>query len=115
MLLLIQELQDLVNFNGGIMNFSKELVDDLANKLLFEMSPEENKMVLDEFEEIDANMQKIERIAHLSSIEPMTHPFPIDDVILRSDDLVEELSQEEVLQNAAKKNLTSVIVPKVVS
>ena len=45
------------------MKFTKELVDDLANKLLFELSEEENKMVLDEFETIDQNMKKIEKYA----------------------------------------------------
>ena len=45
----------------------------------------------------------------------MTHPFALEDVVLRNDEDIEELTQEEVLSNAANKNLTSVIVPKVVS
>lgn len=97
------------------MKFTKELVDDLANKLLFELSEEENKMVLDEFETIDQNMKKIEKIENIQTILPMTHPFALEDVVLRNDEDIEELTQEEVLSNAANKNLTSVIVPKVVS
>jgi len=96
------------------MNFTKELIDDLANKLLIGLSEEENKMVLDEFEEIERNMNLINEIADICKIEPLTHPFPLDSTILREDDEVSELSQEEVLQNAEDKNLTTIIVPKVV-
>ena len=33
--------------------FTKEMVDDYADKLLIGLTPEENKMVLDEFDIID--------------------------------------------------------------
>ena len=42
--------------------FTKELVDDLADKLLIGLSPEENEMVLSEFDEIDANIDLINEI-----------------------------------------------------
>ena len=60
-------------------------------------------------------MKKIEKIENIQTILPMTHPFTLEDVVLRNDEDIEELTQEEVLSNAANKNLTSVIVPKVVS
>lgn len=94
--------------------FTSELVDDLADKLLIGLLPEENKMVLDEFEEIERNMEKINKIADISKVEAMTHPFSIENVLLREDEDVEEICQEEVLQNSAHKNLSTVIVPKVV-
>lgn len=94
--------------------FTKEVIDDLANKLLIGLSSDENQMVLDEFEEIDRNMNLINEIADISSVEVMTHPIDFDVVVLRSDDDIFELTQEEVLKNAAEKNLTAVIVPKVV-
>lgn len=96
------------------MHFTKELVDELADRLLIGLSAEENKMVLEEFDEIDADMNLINEIADIEKVEPLTHPFCLEDVSLRSDDEVFELTQEEVLQNAEVKNLTSVIVPKVV-
>ena len=37
--------------------FTKEMVDDYADKLLIGLTKEENKMVLDEFDAIDANMK----------------------------------------------------------
>ena len=94
--------------------FTSKLVDDLADKLLIGLRAEENKMVLDEFEEIERNMEKINEIADISKVEAMTHPFAIESVLLRDDEDIEEISQEEVLQNSAHKNLTTVIVPKVV-
>lgn len=95
-------------------HFTKEVVDQLANNLLIGLSEEENKMVLDEFEEIERNMNKINAIADISSVTPMTHPFPVDFVLFRDEEEVKEISSEEVLANAAHKNLTTVIVPKVV-
>ena len=35
--------------------FTKEMVDDYADKLLIGLTPEENQMVLDEFEIIDSD------------------------------------------------------------
>ena len=42
--------------------FTKELVDDLADKLLIGLSDEENAMVLNEFDAIDANIDLINEI-----------------------------------------------------
>ena len=53
--------------------FTKEMVDDYADKLLIGLTPEENKMVLDEFEIIDQNIDLINRIPGISEVEPMTH------------------------------------------
>ena len=41
------------------MKFTKELIDDYAEKLLIGLSDEENKMVLDEFNEIDKTIDII--------------------------------------------------------
>ena len=73
------------------MKFSKELVDKFAKDLLFELTPLENKSVLDEFEVIKENMDSILKIDGLDKVDPMTHPLEYDDVILRSDEVGEEL------------------------
>ena len=93
--------------------FTKELVDDYAEKLLIGLTEEENKLVLDEFDVIEANMNKINNIIGLSEIEPMTHPFPIE-FELRED--IESVSDpvELLLQNCEKKEGREVEVPKVV-
>lgn len=95
-------------------NFTKELIDELASKLLIGLNEEENKMVLNEFNEIDHNMNLINDIADIANIKPMTHPIELNEIVLRDDDEIEELKQEEVLQNAGEKNMVSVIIPKVV-
>ena len=48
--------------------FTKELVDDLANKLLIGLSEEENAMVLNEFDAIDANIDLIKSLFFPNSL-----------------------------------------------
>ena len=52
--------------------FTKEMVDDYADKLLIGLTPEENKMVLDEFEIIDKNINIINEIEGIEEIEPIS-------------------------------------------
>ena len=59
-------------------------------------------------------MNKINKIADIEKVEAMTHPYDLSEVVLRDDEEIEELTQEEVLQNTVHKNLTSIIIPKVV-
>ena len=97
------------------MKFTKDIVNDLADKLLIGLSEEENTMILNEFEEIDRNMNLINEIADIEDLEPLVHPFELEDIELRVDDEeILELSVEEVLQNAGVKTDKVVIVPKVV-
>ena len=51
--------------------FTKELVNELADKLLIGLTDEENKQVLDEFDVIDANIELINRIPNIEKIEPI--------------------------------------------
>lgn len=96
------------------MKFTKELVDKYANDLLIGLTEEENKMVLDEFEIIDKNMSLIANIKDITKEVPMTHPLEYKDITLRNDEVESELTPEEVLQNAKKKTIDTVVVPKVV-
>ena len=94
--------------------FTKELVDDLADKLLIGLSPEENEMVLSEFDEIDANIALINEIDGISDAEPMTHC--LDDFVyeLREDVAVEGLPIEDILANSDDTEDREIVVPKVV-
>ena len=93
--------------------FTAQLVDDYADKLLIGLTREENASVLNEFDIIEANMNKINDIAGLSSVEPMTHPFEMK-FELREDLPDESDSIEQLLQNCEKKEGREVEVPKVV-
>ena len=94
--------------------FTKELVDDLADKLLIGLSPEENEMVLSEFDEIDANIDLINEIDGIETVEPMTHC--LDDFVyeLREDVAVEGLPIEDILANSDETEDREIVVPKVV-
>ena len=94
--------------------FTKEMVNDYADKLLIGLTEEENKQVLDEFEIIDKNIDLINKIPNISEVEPMTHC--LDDFIyeLRSDILEESTDIEDLLQNCDNTLDREVEVPKVV-
>ena len=94
--------------------FTKELVDDLADKLLIGLSPEENAMVLNEFDAIDANIDLINAIDGIKDVEPMTHC--LDDFVyeLRDDVAEESVPIEDLLANSDDTEDREIVVPKVV-
>ena len=69
--------------------FTKEMVDDYADKLLIGLTPEENKMVLDEFDIIDNQINIINDIPGIEKVEPMTHALDDFEYELREDVVVE--------------------------
>lgn len=94
--------------------FTEALVDDLADRLLIGLSREENKMVLDEFESIDENIDLINKIEGISDVEPMTHCLDDFEFELRDDVVVESPELDELLANCDEIECGEVIVPKVV-
>lgn len=94
--------------------FTKEMVNDYANKLLIGLTEEETNMVLEEFEIIDETINKINEINGIENIEPMTHC--LDDFIyeLREDKIEDSVPVEELLQNCDLKTENEVKLPKVV-
>lgn len=94
--------------------FTKELVDDLAAKLLIGLSEEENQMVLDEFAIIDENLSKVEDFENIKSIEPMTHALDDFSFTLREDVVEPSIRVEDALRNCKSVEGREVEVPKVV-
>ncbi len=94
--------------------FTKEMVNDYAEKLLIGLTEEENKMVLDEFEVIDKHIDSINELPNISSVEPMTHC--LDDFVyeLREDVEEDSVPIDELLQNCDDYVGSEVRVPKVV-
>ena len=90
--------------------FTKEMVDDYAEKLLIGLTAEENKQVLDEFEVIDKKCDIVNTIPNISEVEPMTHCLDSFDVILREDVAEESVPIEELLSNCDRE----IELPKVV-
>jgi len=96
------------------MKFTKEIVDSLANKLLIGLTPEENQMVLDEFEIIDETIDMINDIEGIENIEPMTHCLDDLEFSLREDIAEESIPIEDALRNARAVEGREIEVPKVV-
>ena len=94
--------------------FTKEMVDDYADKILIGLTEEENKMVLDEFEVIDQQIDLVNKIPDIDKVEPMTHA--LDDFVyeLREDEPEESVPIDELLQNCDDYEGREVVVPKVV-
>lgn len=94
--------------------FTKEMVDDYADKLLIGLTDEENKMVLDEMEIIEATMNKINEIKDIAKVEPMVHCLDNMEVTLREDEAEESSSIEDILSNCDNYEDREIVVPKVV-
>ena len=95
--------------------FTREMVDDYANKLLIGLTEEENNQVLEEFEIIDKNIDLINKIPNISDIEPMTHCLDNFVCDFRDDEIEESVPIEELLQNCDSVIDREVKVPKVVN
>lgn len=96
------------------MKFTSDMVNDYADKLLIGLTEEENKMVLEEFEIIDKNINIINEIEGIEEIEPMSHC--LDDFVyeLREDVVAKSVDIDELLQNCDDYINDEVKVPKVV-
>lgn len=94
--------------------FTKELVNDYANKLLIGLTDEENELVLKEFDVIEKNMEKLANIPGIDKVDPMVHT--LDDFIyeLREDESEEGTEIEDLLKNCDNYEDREVSIPKVV-
>ena len=94
--------------------FTKEMVEDYADKLLIGLTEEENKMVLDEFEIIDRDIDLINEIPNISEVEPMTHTLDDFEYDLREDVIEESVPIEDLMSNCDRYEDREIEVPKVV-
>ena len=96
-------------------NFTEEMIDDYANKLLIGLTDEERKMIQQEFDDIEHSMELINKIDGIKDVEPQSYPFEMEIADLRSDDDVdEEIPIDILLRNAGSVEGREVEVPKVV-
>ena len=94
--------------------FTKEMVNEYADKLLIGLTEEENKQVLDEFEIIDKNIDLINKIPNISEVEPMTHALDNFVCELRDDVVEESIPASDLLSNCKDVQVLEVKVSKVV-
>lgn len=94
--------------------FTSEMVDDYADKLLIGLTREENKMVLDEFDIIDKNLDLVNQIPNISEVEPMTHTLDDFEFKLREDEVVPSVPVDLLLRNSDDVFGDEIVVPRVI-
>ena len=92
----------------------KKTLEMLAKKLMFTMNDEEYETLSDEFETILKQMDLIGKIDGIKDVEPLIYPFPIENVNMREDKVVDELEIDDILKNSGDTLYNQVKVPKVV-
>ena len=92
----------------------KETLVMLANKLMFTMEDKEYETLLAEFDAMIKQMDLICQIEGIENVEPMSYPFPLDDVCLREDKVIDELEIDDILSNSGSHLYNQVKLPKVV-
>lgn len=95
---------------------TKDKLEEYAKKLMFEMNTLEYKTLEDEFELILKQMELIDNIKDIDSVEPMTYPFDLelDDSYLREDIDNNEICFDDMKINVKEYENNMVKVPKVV-
>lgn len=94
--------------------FTKEMIDDYADKLLIGLTEEEKDMIVSEFDIIDASISSVTEIPNISNVEPMTHALDDFTYELREDEPEESVPIDELLQNSGDEDGAEIVVPKVV-
>ena len=95
---------------------TKEKLEVLAKKLMFEMKEEEYNTLLDEFDIILKQMDYIDKIEDIDNVSPMTFPFDLElnDNYLREDISSNEIEFNDMKINVKDYEINKVKVPKVV-
>ncbi len=94
--------------------FNEEEIIKFADKLLIGLSPSEAKMISEEFEIIDKNIDQINDIDGLNEVEPAFMPYDLYVATLREDEAKESASVDDILANTKDKLGREIRVPKVV-
>ena len=94
--------------------FTKEMVNDYADKLLIGLTDEENNMVLSEFDKIDSDINIINEIDGIEQVEPMSWCLDNFEFELREDEVEESVDIDDLLKNCDDSIDDQVKVPKVV-
>lgn len=93
--------------------FTKEMIDDYAEKLLIGLTEEENKTLLEEFQIIESRMDLINEIKDINKIEPLHYPFIVESTPRNGFD-IENDDVNDLIKNSDKVSDREIEVPKVV-
>ena len=95
------------------MKISREKMDELAGFYQFKLSEEDKDELELDFIQLTDGLEALAKI-DTEGVEPMVYPFENETIYMREDDLIEQLTVEEVLKNAPKTKHTYFSVSKVV-
>ena len=95
---------------------TRDVLDNLAKKLMFKMNDEEYKTLENEFDVILKQMEFIDKIDGIEEVIPMPFPFELnlDDNYLREDVYKNEIDFNDMVINVKDYDDNRVKVPKVV-
>ena len=95
---------------------TRDKLEELARKLMFEMEEDEYQTLLSEFDVILKQMNLIDKISDIDTVSPMTYPFDLelDDTYLREDIPSNEICFDDMKVNVKDYDSGMVKVPKVV-
>lgn len=93
--------------------YSKEYFKKLANQIMFDLSDEEVSELQEDFKTLTKQMELLNQI-DTEDVEPMVYPFEAETYYMREDEVTNQITQEEALLNAPKKQDGQIVVPKVV-
>lgn len=95
---------------------TRDVLDNLAKKLMFKMNDEEYKTLENEFDVILKQMEFIDKIDGIEEVTLMTFPFELnlDDDYLREDVYKNEIDFNDMVINVKDYDDNRVKVPKVV-
>jgi aspartyl/glutamyl-tRNA(Asn/Gln) amidotransferase C subunit len=93
---------------------TEDVISECAANLLFNISDDERKLTLEEFDAIITQMSFLGKIKDIDEAEPLT--FPVDDVqyVLRDDTPVTPMDVQEELKMVPNRLGNQVRLPKVV-
>lgn len=97
-----------------MIKITKDVINECATNLMFNISEEELNNTLEEFDSIVKQMSFLANIKDIDNVEPLT--FPIDEIhsYLRDDIPCESMNVEEELKMVPSRLGNQVKLPKVV-
>lgn len=90
------------------------VLKDASHRLLFDISDEEMKLLLNEFDVLIKQFELLKDIENVNEVKPMTFPYEIFNDYLREDVPSDVLTKEEALKNAKNVKDGQIKLPKVV-
>lgn len=90
------------------------VLKDASHRLLFDISDEEMKLLLSEFDILVKQFELLKDIEKVNEVKPMTFPYEIFNDYLREDVPSDVLTKEEALKNAKNVKDGQIKLPKVV-